>query len=85
MCNQLFVQRCRRYVVKGARVSNDLLTDAEQGGEGPKGSGKKKGKTVPLTDFLKPASMGNWADDDVDDSRKWPSWRPQLQLRTCAR
>ena len=43
---------------------------AEQGGEGPRGSGKKKGKTVALTDFLKPASAGNWADDDVEDSRE---------------
>ena len=53
---------------------------AEQVGEGPKGSGKKKGKTVPLTDFLKPASMGNWADDDVEDSRECSFQRPALAL-----
>ena len=47
-----------------------MLSFAEQGGEGPRGSGKKKGKTVALTDFLKPASAGNWADDDVEDSRE---------------
>ena len=40
---------------------------------------------MALTDFLKPASMGNWADDDVDDSRKWSSRIPELQLRTRAR
>ncbi len=35
---------------------------------------KKKGKTLPLTDFLKPASVGRWADEDVEnDTRESPS------------
>lgn len=59
-----------------ARYLIFALLPAEQGGEGPKGSGKKKGKTLPLTDFLKPASMGNWADDDVEDSRECPYHAP---------
>ncbi len=48
--------------------------NADPSGEVAKPSGKKKGKTLPLTDFLKPASVGRWADEDVEnDTRESPS------------
>jgi hypothetical protein len=42
-----------------------------EGGEHAKAGGKKKGKTVPLTDFLKP-TVGRWADEDVENDTGIP-------------
>ena len=38
---------------------------------------------MPLTDFLKPASMGNWADDDVEDSREYSYEAPAFRSYSC--
>lgn len=66
---------------------------AEQAGEGPKTGGKKKGKTLPLTDFLKPASVGRWADEDVENDTRMlflvsnhaivQSWHTKCQLHAA--
>ncbi|CAL8468599.1 g8139 [Coccomyxa elongata] len=43
------------------------MASKDPSGEVAKPTGKKKGKTLPLTDFLKPASVGRWADEDVEN------------------